>query len=265
MTATVISIVNQKGGVAKTTTAVNLGAGLALRDQKTLLIDFDPQANLSHFLGIRCDSKIPQVGDWIMDKCPNESVIKKTAFENLSIIPSSEDLKGVEMDMQKDFFKAFRYLDKKIKQIKDDYDFILIDNLPSFSLLFMNGIAACDYVLIPAKLEYLSMQGINLLSSKINEICENIKPVKILGIVGTFYRRGVKESDICLEELKKQLPQETLRTVINLNSKLSVSASYSKPIQHFDKNCQGYEDYQSLTEEVLAKCQLQKTLVTAGI
>jgi chromosome partitioning protein len=254
--ATVIALANQKGGVAKTTTCANLGAGLALKGFKTLLIDFDPQANLSQFFGIMTNGQpYPNVGDWIMDKSPAEQTIQKTAFQNLDIIPSNEVLKGVEMDMQKDIFKAFRYLSRKIEAIKDRYDYILIDTLPSFSLLFVNSIAACDYVLVPVKLEYLSMQGLSLLNAKIQDVRDNIKPVQLLGIIGTFFRKGVKESENCLDELKKSVPQHLLDGLIHLNSKLAESAAHSKPIQHYDRNCQGFTDYQMLVEEVVTRCQ----------
>lgn len=261
--AIVIALANQKGGVAKTTTCVNLGAGIALRNLKTLLIDFDPQANLSQFLGIRTqDQSVPYIGDWILDKSSFEDVRRKTNFENLEIIPSSETLKGYEMDMQKDLFKAFKYLQKKIDSVRPQYDFILIDTLPSFSLLFVNGISASDYVIVPAKLEYLSMQGLSLLQTKLNDVSENIKPVKSLGIVGTFFRNGVKESESCLYELKNFLPEETFATVINLNARLAASAAHSKPIQHFDRTCPGYADYENLVQEVLERCQTKKPAET---
>lgn len=255
--AIVISVANQKGGVAKTTTCANLGAGLALRGFKTLLIDFDPQANLSQFFGIRPqDQSVPYVGDWVLDKATIDAVLRKTDFENLSIVPSSETLKGHEMDMQKDMFKAFKFLQKKVEAVRNDYDFILIDTLPSFSLLFVNGISAADHVLVPAKLEFLSMQGLTLLQTKLQDITENIKPIKMIGIVGTFYRKGVKESESCLNELQKVSNGNAFSTPIHLNSKLAESAAHSKPIQHYDKSCQGYSDYENLVQEVIERCKV---------
>lgn len=255
----VISLANQKGGVAKTTSCVNIGAGLALRGYKTLLIDFDPQANLSQFLGVPINngSKIITSGDWVMGRARAQDAIQETTYPNLHIASSSESLKGYEMDMQKDMFKMFKYLQKCVNEVREEYNFILIDTLPSFSLLFVNSIAACDYVLIPAKLEYLSMQGLNLLQEKIQDVRENIKPVEVLGIFGAFFRKGVSESEKCLQELQRSLSELSMKSVIHLNSKLAESASHAKPIQHYDKSSQGFEDYENLVEEVLERCQVK--------
>ena len=260
---TVISLANQKGGVAKTTTSANLGAGLALHGQKTLLIDFDPQGSLTQFFGVDKQPDFKTVGDWVLDRKPFNEVVQKTPFERLDIVPAGEQLKSDELDMEKDRLRALKFLQRKVEQIQDQYDFILIDTLPSFSLLFLNSLVAADYVLVPTKLEFLSMRGLTLLFSRVRDIQQEVKPIKILGVVGTFYRTGVKESEACLAELKQTLPNHVLAAVIHLNSKLSESASYAKPIQHYDRSSQGYLDYENLTKEVLEKCRVKQPLVAA--
>ena len=252
----VISLANQKGGVAKTTSCVNIGAGLAMRDYKTLLIDFDPQASLSRYLGL--PDKGPAVEDWVMEKELFKNVVSETKYNFLHAVPATENLKGEEMNMQMDYFKSCRYLPRAVEKVRELYDFILIDTLPSFSLLFVNSLAACDYVLIPVKLEFLSMQGISLLQTKIRDVRDNIKPVELMGIVGTFHRRGVKESETCLQELHEKLSEFSFNTVVHMNSKLAESAAHSMPIQHYEMKSQGAQDYESLIEEVIDRCKQRK-------
>ena len=214
----VISLANQKGGVAKTTSCINLGAGLALRGYKTLLIDFDPQASLSIYFGIDIqDQSIGKVGDWIMGRKPFDRVVLPTEFANLSIVPTSEELKSDELGIQQDMVKSFKYLQRKVDSVRDSFDFILIDTMPSFSLLFLNSLAAGDKVLIPVKLEFLSIQGLEPLGLKIQDIREEIKSIEVLGILGTFYRKGVNESEECITELRDNLQEKVFETVINQN------------------------------------------------
>ena len=254
----VISLANQKGGVAKTTTCVNLGAGLARKGYKTLLIDFDPQASLSIYFGIDYqEPSLGSVGDWVMNRKPFDKVVQETSFPLLDIIPTNEELKSDELSIQQDMVKSFRYLQRKVDSVRGQYDFILIDTMPSFSLLFLNSLTACDKVLIPVKLEFLSVQGLQPLGNKIKDIREELKPIEILGIVGTFYRNGVNESETCVQELRDELTTQVFTTVINQNVTLSQAAAHSKPIQQFDKYSQGSKDYEMLTEEVLARCKIK--------
>jgi len=246
--------------VAKTTTCANLGAGLALCGYRTLLIDFDPQASLTQYFGFKpLREKFPTVGDWIMNRVATEDVINKTKIEKLSLIPANENLKGDELEMLRNHFKSAKFLPNMVESIRNQFDFILIDTMPSFSLLFVNSLAACDSVLIPMKLEFLSMQGLNLLWAKVKEVQENIKPVNVLGVMGTFYRKGIRERESCLEELQKTLPQGTvLKTLIRDNTKVAEAAAHAKPIQIFAKASPGARDYECLTEEVLDRCQVER-------
>ena len=250
----IISLSNQKGGVAKTTTCANLGAGLAMRGYKTLLVDFDPQANLTQFLKPKGPLSF-YVDDWIASQATADQVIQETSFPKLYMAPSSELLKAEEIKMQNDGIKGLKYLEKKLNAVRDRFDFILIDTLPSFSHLFMASLVAGDQVLIPAKLEFLSMQGIQPLLSKIQEIREEMKPLGLLGVVGTFYRNGVRESEKSMDEFRTALPDRMFSTAIRLNAALAESAAHGTPIQHYDPRSPGSEDYEKLVEEVLERCQ----------
>ena len=248
----IISLANQKGGVAKTTTCVNLGAGLALRGHSVLLVDADPQASLTRYFGQLEGGAV--LGDWLLGRAEFDQAVRHTAFDRLDLIPTSENLIADQATIALDTFKGLHYLRQKLEQLRKRYDYILIDTMPSFSVLFANSLIAADQVLIPVKIEYLSAQGLNPLLEKVAEVQANFKQLKIVGLLGTFNRRGVEESDACLADLHKLLPGQVLKTTIQLNSKLAKAARSCQPIQHFDRSCQGFTDYEALTEEILRKC-----------
>jgi chromosome partitioning protein len=256
--ATVLVFANQKGGVAKTTSCVNLGAGLALRGHRTLLMDFDPQGSLSRYLGWR-DGQSPTVGDWLLDRVAFEDAAAKTPFEHLSYVPASEALIADQSTIEQDKIKGLHFLRRKLEGIRNQFDFILIDTMPSFTTLFANALVAGDQVIVPVKLEWLSIQGLPPLISKIRDVQENVKDLQVLGILGTFYRKGVAECQKCLGELDAMLPGRVFQASIQLNSKLAEASGYGKPIQHYDRQAQGFADYEALTEEVLAKCKSNQT------
>ena len=251
----IIAFANQKGGVAKTTTCLNLGAGLALRGYSTLLIDSDPQASLSCYLG-GADGK-PTLGDWLMDRKPFDQVVRATRHENLSYVAANERLIADESLIEQDKFKALHYLKRKTETLRGRYDFILIDTMPSFSVLLATNLVAADQVVIPVKLEWLSIQGLAPLLAKLRDIQDNVKDLQILGILGLFTAKAT-ECHKCLSELEAQLPGRVFTSTIQLNSKLAEAAGVGEPIQHYDRSCQGFDDYEKLTEEILIKCPVKK-------
>ncbi|OGR97796.1 MAG: hypothetical protein A2V88_09300 [Elusimicrobia bacterium RBG_16_66_12] len=257
----IIAFANQKGGVAKTTTCVNLGAGLALRGYSVLLIDADPQASLTRYLG---DGQGPQLGDWLMGRSSFDQVLRVSAFKNLSYIASSELLIADQATIEQDRFKGLHYLRTKVAEIHNRFDFVLIDTMPSFTTLFANSIVAADQVLIPVKLEWLSVQGLAPLMEKVREVQQHVKELQVLGVLGTFSRRGVGECQKCLAELEAQLPGHVFKTTIQLNSKVAEASGHGKPIQHYDRQAQGFADYEALTEEVLRKCPTTKKASAAA-
>ena len=248
----IISLANQKGGVAKTTTCVNLGAGLALRGHSVLLVDADPQASLTRYFGALEGGAV--LGDWLLGRAEFDQAVRHTAFDRLDIIPTAEHLIADQATIALDTFKGLHYLRNKLEELRKVYDYILIDTMPSFSVLFANSLIAADQVLIPVKIEYLSAQGLKPLLEKVAEVRANFKQLKIVGLLGTFNRRGVDESDACMEDLHKLLPGQVLKTTIQLNSKLAQAARSCQPIQHFDRSCQGFTDYEDLTDEILRRC-----------
>lgn len=256
--AVVISLANQKGGVAKTTTCLNLGAGLASHGIKTLLIDSDPQGSLTRYLGYNGEqSEFSPLGDWLLGRKEFSQVETITPYSNLSFIPANEDLISAEAAITKDTFKALHYLRLKINEIRAQFDVILVDTMPSFSPLFANALVASDQVIIPVKLEWLSVQGLAPLLGKVREVQQIGKGIEILGIVGTFHRKGVNEVAKCLKEIRDILPGRVFETTIHLNSRLAEAAGEGLPIQVFDRNSQGAYDYEALTEEVITRCQLK--------
>ena len=206
----IISLANQKGGVAKTTTCVNLGAGLALRGHSVLLVDADPQASLTQATSARSTA----ARSWATGSSAAPSSTRPCAIPPSTAwicVPTAEHLIADQATIEQDKFKAIHYLRRKLEPLRDHYDYILIDTMPSFSILFANSLVASDQVLIPVKLEWLSMQGLKPLLEKIMDVQENVKHLKIVGLLGTFHRRGVKESEACLAGLQEILPGKSSR------------------------------------------------------
>lgn len=256
--AITIALANQKGGVAKTTTCLNLGAGLASRGIKTLLIDSDPQGSLTRYLGYNGDfTEFSPLGDWLLGKKDFSQVATSTPYPNLTYISANENLISAEAAITKDTFKALHYLRLKIEEIREEFEVILIDTMPSFSSLFANALVASDQVIIPVKLEWLSVQGLAPLLQKVREVQQIGKGIEILGIVGTFHRKGVNEVAKCLKEIRDILPGRVFESTIHLNSRLAEAAGEGLPIQIFDRTSQGALDYEALTEEVITRCQLK--------
>jgi len=267
----VLAIANQKGGVGKTTTCVNLGAGLARKGLKVLLIDFDPQASLSHFLKLNVqDKQQGSVGDWMMGRETFDKIVHVTPFADMAIVRATPTLTGDESHIALnaaqmvattgDSLAHFKVLDKAVQSIRDRYDYVLIDTPPTFSLLFTNSIFACDQVLIPTKMEFLSIRALGPLLRRIEDIKQHKPELEPFGILGTLFRTKIKEQLACLEDVRQKAPEAIMKTLIRQNVTLAESASYGKPIQFFDSGSPGAKDYDALTLEVIDQCATLKNV-----
>ncbi|MDR0496004.1 MAG: ParA family protein [Treponema sp.] len=243
--------VNQKGGVGKTTSAINIGAYLAEVGKSVLLVDFDSQANLSSGVGIGKKDAKPGVYELISGLAALETVIKPTPVNGLSVIPSDIDLSGATVELieqeERDFF-----LKKALEPVRKQYDFILIDCPPSLGVLTLNGITAADGILIPMQCEYFAMEGLTHLLKTINRIQKNLNPgLNIWGIFFTMYDPRTNLAQQVVKEVSAYFSSKVFSTIIPRNVRLSEAASHGLPISKYDPLCSGAKAYKSLTEEVI--------------
>ena len=248
--ARVISIVNQKGGVGKTTTAINLSVYLAKLGRRVLLIDLDPQANATSGLGI--DYNTISIGLYEVLLGPNSlrDVTSPGPTENLYIVPSSQNLAGANIELVGHPEREFR-LHNEILNIKPDFDYIIIDSPPSLGLLTINGLVAASEVLIPVQCEYFALEGLGQLLNTIGLIKEHIKAdINILGATMTMYDERNKLTRDIFEELYRYFPHKIFRTVIPRNAKLAEAPSFGKSIWHYDAASVGAKAYQRLAREI---------------
>lgn len=242
---------NQKGGVGKTTTAVNLGAYMAEMGKKVLLIDFDPQGNLSTFAGINKDA--PGIYEAIAGINRIQDVIQKTEVENLYGISANINLSGAAIELANVENKE-KYLRITLGEIKDEWDYILIDSPPSLGILSLNGLVAADFIIIPMQCEYLSLEGLSLLIQTVNRIRKSLNPeLQIGGIVFTMYDSRVKLANEVVRNVTSYFKDKVFRTVIPRNVALSEAPSHSKPINLYREGCQGALGYKKLAEEVISR------------
>lgn len=249
----VIAIANQKGGVGKTTTSVNLSAYLGQKKKKVLVIDADPQGNTTSGLGISVSETDLSTYDCLVDDVSLKDAIIKTQYDNLSVCPGAIALAGAEIKMVELKNRTFR-LKSKIDEIRDDYDFIIIDCPPSLGLITLNSLCAADSVLIPIQCEYYALEGLSQLTKTIKNVKQTFKTnLKIEGILLTMYDGRTKLSGQVEEEVRKYFGAAVYKTVIPRNVRLSEAPSYGQPIIAFDKNSKGAKCYKSLAAEVINK------------
>ena len=252
----IISIINQKGGVGKTTTVINLAAGLSMKGKKVLVIDLDPQGNATTGLGLsNTSSSDMTIYNVLNGNKKIEEVIQSTSFENLNLITSNVDLSGLEVETAGDSRRAFKLKDELTAIINDSrtsYDYILLDCPPSLSLLTIMALVASDALVVPLQTEFFALEGLTQLMKTIERIKSNLNPsLEIRGILLTMYDKRNKLSAEVESEARNYFNEKVYRTIVPRNVRLSEAPSHGVPVLLYDKLCPGSKAYFGFTEEFL--------------
>ena len=249
----IIAVANQKGGVGKTTTSINLAACLAEKGKKVLAVDMDPQGNLTSGLGVYKDSVEKSIYELIIGEVDIKEVINKEVLENLDIIPTSIDLSAAEIELIGVDDKEY-ILRNAIDQVKDQYDFVIIDCPPSLSMLTINAMTTADSVIVPIQCEYYALEGLSQLIHTVELVKDRLNSkLEIEGVVFTMYDARTNLSLQVVENVKDNLQQNIYKTIIPRNIRLAEAPSYGLPINKYDPKSTGAESYMRLADEVIER------------
>ncbi|MBQ0010013.1 MAG: ParA family protein [Ruminococcus sp.] len=251
--ATILAFANQKGGVGKTTSAINIAAALGLKGKKTLLVDFDPQGNSTSGVGVRKSQMKNTVYDIIIGRAEPENVILKTEYENLWVLPSSMPLAAAEFELADVEHREAR-LKNALDKVRDSYDYMILDCPPSLGLLTVNALAAADGVIIPMQCEFFSLEGLSQIMMTVKQVKKLYNPgLALTGILITMYNGRLNLSVQVIDELKKFYADKLFSTPITRAVRLSEAPSFGAPIQYYDRYSKGALEYEAVAKELLAR------------
>ncbi len=248
-----IAIVNQKGGVGKSTTAINLGASLSEQDRKVLIVDVDPQGNATSGLGLEKSDLEYSIYDALINDTPLNKIIKPTGHDNFYILPANIDLAGAEIELVSLMSRESR-LKKKIQESNIEFDYIFFDCPPSLGLLTLNALTASDNIIVPIQCEYYALEGLGQLMQTVELVQSNLNPeLTLLGVVLTMNDARTNLSSQVIEEVKKYFGKDVFETIIPRNVRLSEAPSFGEPIVSYDPSSRGAKAYKDLAKEVIER------------
>jgi len=253
--AKVITITNQKGGVGKTTTTVNLSAYLANEGKRVLLVDLDPQGNSTSSLGVEKSELTRSLYDVLVNEVHPQDVLKETKYKGLHIIPSTQVLAAAEVELVSELAREYK-LKQALEKVADRYDYIILDSPPSLGILTVNGLTASDKVLIPVQAEYFALEGLSQLLHTVQRIKSSLNPqIDLLGVLLTMYDKRTVLARQVEQEVKKHFPGKVFDVIVPRNIRLAEAPSFGKSIFGYDRLGKGANAYKSLAKEVHIKCQ----------
>lgn len=254
--ASVICVTNQKGGVGKTTTTVNLGYFLAKAKKRVLIIDFDPQGNASSGLGVEKQELTRSMTEVMLGEVGLAEIIQKTRQKNLFIAPTTPQLANTEVELAKERAEKFIRLRSAIDVVGGEYDYVIIDSPPSLSLLTVNGMVAAEYLLLPVQTEFYALEGVAQLLESMQLVRKAMNPsLKLLGVLATMYDKRTSLSVQVLEEVKKYFKDKVFETTIPRNVRVAEAPSHGVPVGSYDKFSKGAKAYKALAKEVMERIE----------